>query len=213
MQSKRYLEIITQIQDIIEADRLTEGDRLPSERELSERLGVARSSVREALRALELLEFIETRRGEGTFMKSANSYRLVELLLSFLLKNEKAKQDLSETRRIVEVEAFKLACERMGQEQIERLSQLVESSEQSEMMTSDDYAFHKELVMNSQNRLLTNIWDSLVQYNKAAMTRAVQTIDSVKHNVEHKQIIHALVKGDHGLAVRILKEHLKKSPF
>ncbi|MCK0471338.1 FadR/GntR family transcriptional regulator [Halalkalibacter sp. APA_J-10(15)] len=213
MQSKRYLEIITQIQGIIEADQLSEGDRLPSERELSERLGVARSSVREALRALELLEFIETRRGEGTFMKSANSYRLVELLLSFLLKNEKAKQDLSETRRIVEIEAFKLACERMGQEQIERLSQLVESSEQRERMPSDDYAFHKELVMNSQNRLLTNIWDSLVQYNKAAMTRAVQSIDPVKHSAEHKQIIHALVKEDHGLAVNILKKHLKKSPF
>ncbi|MBR8646160.1 FadR family transcriptional regulator [[Brevibacterium] frigoritolerans] len=54
---------------MIEADSLLPGDKIPSERELSDRFNVGRSSVREALRALELLGLIETRRGEGTFIR------------------------------------------------------------------------------------------------------------------------------------------------
>ncbi|MER1935547.1 MAG: GntR family transcriptional regulator, partial [Priestia megaterium] len=67
--SKVYVEILKQIRQLMEDDRLTTGDKIPSERELSERLGAGRSSVREALRALELIGLIETRRGEGTFIK------------------------------------------------------------------------------------------------------------------------------------------------
>ena len=66
---KVYVEIVHQLQNIIADDRLKTGDKLPSERELSERLKVGRSSVREALSALELLGLIETRRGEGTFLR------------------------------------------------------------------------------------------------------------------------------------------------
>ena len=62
---KYILEIVKQLREMITADDLKSGDKIPSERELSERLNVGRSSVREALRALELLGLIETRRGEG----------------------------------------------------------------------------------------------------------------------------------------------------
>ena len=77
---------------------LLPGDKIPSERELSERLDVGRSSVREALRALELLGLIETRRGEGTFIKDFQEHRLVELLGTFFLQNEKVNEDLAETK-------------------------------------------------------------------------------------------------------------------
>ncbi|WP_062047783.1 FadR/GntR family transcriptional regulator [Bacillus sp. JCM 19034] len=212
-QQKRYVEIISQIRGIIEADQLVEGDRLPSERELSNRLGVARSSVREALRALELLEFIETRRGEGTFIKEANSRRLVELLLSFLLKDENAKQDLEETRRIIEVEALKLACERMSQDDVVELKDFVQCYKYKVMKQEDDYAFHRKLVTYSKNRLLTNIWDSLVQYNKVVVARPLQESKLITHTKEHVQLVHALSNRNKELSKRILLEHLKYSPF
>ena len=62
------------------------GDRLPSERELSSRLNVGRSSVREALRALELVGLIETRRGEGTFIRNFYDNGLVQLIAPFYCK-------------------------------------------------------------------------------------------------------------------------------
>lgn len=65
--SKLYLDIVNQLRDMIEQDGLKPGDRLPSERTLSERLNAGRSSVREALRALELLGLIETKKAKALF--------------------------------------------------------------------------------------------------------------------------------------------------
>lgn len=81
--SKVYVEILKQIRQLMEDDRLTTGDKIPSERELSERLGAGRSSVREALRALELIGLIETRRGEGTFIKEVGDHQFIDLLATF----------------------------------------------------------------------------------------------------------------------------------
>lgn len=130
-QPKRYIEIIRAVSEMIQNDGLKSGDKLPSERELSDRLDVGRSSIREALRGLELLDLIETRRGEGTFMKATSSYKLVDLLLSFVLKDEQARKDLTETRRIIELEALKLACERITDEQIRKLDTLILRSKKS----------------------------------------------------------------------------------
>ena len=68
------------------------GGKLPSERELAERLQVGRSTVREALRSLELLGIIETRRGEGTFLSDFRKHQLVELLSTFILQDAKSKR-------------------------------------------------------------------------------------------------------------------------
>ncbi|MBP3949750.1 FadR/GntR family transcriptional regulator [Bacillus suaedae] len=217
-QPKVYIEVIKQINEIIYADQLKEGDRLPSERELSDRLDVGRSSVREALRALELLDFIETRRGEGTFIKPVNSYRLVDILLSFLLKDEKAENDLSETRKIVEIEALKLACERMTDEAIEQLSMYITRAKEEwlhgEWPVEEDYLFHKTIVEGCQNRLLFNIWISLVQYNKVALQKSLQREGRVPIAIdEHDEIYQALQRRDQIAAVDALTKHLMNSRF
>ncbi|MFI8922735.1 FadR/GntR family transcriptional regulator [Lysinibacillus fusiformis] len=62
-----------QLRQLIKIEKIQAGEKLPSERVLSERLGVGRSSVREALRSLELLGLIETRHGEGTFLASTKA--------------------------------------------------------------------------------------------------------------------------------------------
>ncbi len=73
---KVFLEIVKQLKDLIELEQIRHGDKLPSERVLSERLNVGRSSVREALRSLELLGLIETRQGGGTFLSSGQQYSI-----------------------------------------------------------------------------------------------------------------------------------------
>jgi len=85
---------------MITMDGLKTGDKIPSERELSERLNFGRSSVREALRALELLGLIETRRGEGTFIRDFRGHQLVQLLSTFILQDEKAIRDVYETKKL-----------------------------------------------------------------------------------------------------------------
>ncbi|MED3661943.1 GntR family transcriptional regulator [Ureibacillus terrenus] len=107
---KVFLEIVSKLKDIIITQKLKPGDKLPSERVLSEMLGVGRSSVREALRSLELLGIIETRHGGGTFLASSQQYRLVELLATFILQENQSIQDVHKTREIHEREAIRIIC-------------------------------------------------------------------------------------------------------
>ncbi|WP_096202703.1 FadR/GntR family transcriptional regulator [Bacillus sp. FJAT-45350] len=216
--SKMYIEIVKEIRYIIQADNLKSGDKLPSERELSERLQVGRSSVREALRALELLDLIETRRGEGTFIQKAGSHRLVEVILGFILNDDGARQDLTETRWIVEVEALKLASERITSEQLNKLEGLIERSKKEwshgDFPVEEDYLFHKTIVEACQNRLLLNIWVPLVAYNKVAikesLAREGRPLESI---AEHEEIYMGLVERDVQRAVSALRKHLENSRF
>ncbi|MBU8905163.1 FadR/GntR family transcriptional regulator [Desertibacillus haloalkaliphilus] len=215
---KVYIEIIKEINQIIHNDQLKSGDKLPSERELSDRLQVGRSSVREGLRALELLDLIETRRGEGTFIKKGGSYRLVDVILSFILTDEKARKDLSETRKIVELEALRLACDRIKPGQLEELRSLIKRSKQEwghgDFPVEEDYLFHKTIVESSQNQLLLHLWIPLVEYNKVAIKASLQREGRPLISIaEHEEIYEALVAGDKSRALNSLEYHLENSRF
>ncbi|MGX1899862.1 GntR family transcriptional regulator [Thermolongibacillus altinsuensis] len=150
--SKVYIEILWQIRRIIEEDGLQAGDRLPSERELSDRLQVGRSSVREALRALELLGLIETRRGEGTFIKEFGDHQLIHLLGTFILQGKREKDDLKETKILFEKMCLSLACMRMTDEKWQKMHQIVTEEQ------VDYESFFKWIVEATDNYLLLRIW-------------------------------------------------------
>ena len=86
---KVFLEIVKQLRALISEQHIQEGEKLPSERVLSEQLQVGRSSVREALRSLELLGLIETKHGGGTYLASMKHHQFVEIVGSFILQDEK----------------------------------------------------------------------------------------------------------------------------
>lgn len=217
-QDKVYIEIIRELNHIIQADDLQSGDKLPSERELSDRLNVGRSSVREALRSLELLDLIETRRGEGTFIKMIGGHRLVEVLASFFLRNKEARNELAETRKIIEIEALRLACERINDEKIAKLEELIEDSKKSwqkgEFPVEEDYLFHKTIVKGCRNSLLLNIWISLVEYSKVALRESLSREGRPEQSIkEHEQILIAIKNRDEEKAISSLKIHLENSRF
>jgi GntR family transcriptional regulator, transcriptional repressor for pyruvate dehydrogenase complex len=156
--TKVYLEIVKQLRAMISADDLKSGDKIPSERELSERLNVGRSSVREALRALELLGLIETRRGEGTFIRDFRGNQLVQLLGTFILQDEKAKLDVIETKNLIEMDFLRLALTRADEKQLLKLKSLVCADQ-----LNDDQFFY-QLVEMADNYLFSRIWLILKDY-------------------------------------------------
>jgi DNA-binding FadR family transcriptional regulator len=156
--NKVYLEIVKQLREMISADNLKSGDKIPSERELSERLNVGRSSVREALRALELLGLIETRRGEGTFIRDFRGNQLVQLLGTFILQDEKAKLDVIETKNIIEMDFLRLVLNRADENRLFTLKGLVEDDQ-----LNDDEFFY-QLVEMADNYLFSRIWLILKDY-------------------------------------------------
>ncbi|ELK47289.1 GntR family transcriptional regulator [Halobacillus sp. ACCC02827] len=110
---KVYEGVLHQLRTYIEEHKLGPGDKLPSERELSEQLHVGRSSIREAFRAMELLGLIETRRGEGTFMRAYRPYHMVELLSNFLLNETRTKDELVTAKQMLEKEVLCLVKDRL----------------------------------------------------------------------------------------------------
>lgn len=143
----------------MEEDGLVAGDRLPSERELSSRLNVGRSSVREALRALELVGLIETRRGEGTFIRNFYDNGLVQLIAPFLLQDEKTIRDLLQTKRLLEKDMIRIVCnlpKETFSKVLSKLHQVLEENESS--IPTLHQTFFKTLIEQVDNYLLYRIW-------------------------------------------------------
>lgn len=157
--SKIYIEIVKHLREMITANSLKSGDKIPSERELSERLNVGRSSVREALRALELLGLIETRRGEGTFVRDFRGNHLVQLLSTFILEDEKAKRDVIETKYYIEMDCLRLALERIDGDSLNNIREKVT---RTSVVSDDDFFYH--IIELADNHLFLRIWIILKDY-------------------------------------------------
>lgn len=159
--SKMYLEIVEEIKSMIEDDGLHPGDKIPSERELSERLQVGRSSVREALRALELLGLIETKRGEGTFIKNFQEHRLVEILGSFFLQEKDIQGKLTEVKYWLEINCLMLAVKDASESKVDELIEWVKKN------SFDEFSFFQKIAAIQNNRLMERIWTVVGSYEKS----------------------------------------------
>ncbi|WP_079510027.1 FadR/GntR family transcriptional regulator [Mesobacillus jeotgali] len=165
--TKVYVEIVRQLREMINKDGLKPGDKIPSERELSERLIAGRSSVREALRALELLGLIETRRGEGTFIRDFRGNQLVQLLSTFILQDEKAKDDVVETKNMIEADCLYLAAEKINEDEIRRLKVWIDDH------NFEDEEFFRRIADLADNHLFYRIWYILNDYYKALNLKVI----------------------------------------
>lgn len=213
---KVYEGILLQLHEIIQEQNLRVGDKLPSERELAEQLGAGRSSVREALRALELLGLIETRRGEGTFLKHYRHNRLIDILGFFILRDAKTKKDLIEMRRMLELDAVRLACRRATDKHFDEMERILAIAEErvarGEVPAEEDYLFHRIICRSSRNSILHRIWAPLVEYSNSIRVESLSREGRAKAAVaEHRQIMEAIRAGEVNLALERMKQHLENS--
>ena len=156
-----FLEIVKQLRQLIAEENITVGGKLPSERELAERLQVGRSTVREALRSLELLGLIETRRGEGTFLSDYRKHRLVELLSTFILTESQSKEDVHTTRQALEKDAIHTICISERLNALHIWESFKEKLIEEEIIRED---IIREIIIISDNRLSLKIWFLLKQF-------------------------------------------------
>lgn len=171
--SKVYIDILHYIRIYITENQLSYGDKIPSERELAEKLNVGRSSVREALRALELLGMIETRRGEGTFLKDFRDHNLIDLLGTFILEDSKAIDDVIEMNNMLEYNAIQLLLRSNHESELRALEKRLVY----EGLTR--YEFMKELVQLANNHLLYRIWIVLNEYVSLVHKHVNVEVDAV----------------------------------
>ncbi|CAM3522750.1 GntR family transcriptional regulator [Cytobacillus oceanisediminis] len=198
--TKVYIEIVKQLRFMIQHDGLKPGDRLPSERELSERLGVGRSSVREALRALELLGLIETRRGEGTFIRDFRGNQLVQLLSTFILQDQKAIRDVKETKFLIELDCLWLIIQKAEKDQLLKFKNWALEAD----YTDDE--FFLEVVTLADNHLFLRIWMILKDYYNSLELKKM-----IVSQTEYAELIDTLISKNESEVIRVYKNLRKLS--
>ena len=160
--TKVFIEIVNDLQAIIQQEGIRPGDKLPSERVLAERLGVGRSSVREALRSMELLGLIQTRHGGGTYLSDYRNHQLVEILGKFILPMESDIENVFTTQRILERDAI---CTVVLDDELRKLpvweSLLHLVIEDREVVREDVV---REIIVAANNRLVYKMWLLLNQH-------------------------------------------------
>ena len=170
-EKKMFLQIVKQLPVLIAEQNIQKKQKLPSERVLTEQLQVGRSSVREALRSLELLGLIETKHGGGTYLASMKQHQFVEVLSSFILQDEKSAADVLATRKMHEKEAIRIICQSTQLRTLPIWDSFFIKVELGEAVSREDLL--RECIIISGNRLALKIWMQLASFSGHVLTEAI----------------------------------------
>lgn len=210
---KIYEAVMEQIKDLVKKGELKRGDKLPSERELCDILKVSRTSVREALKALEMLGLVESRHGGGNYIKDNFENNLIEpLSIVFLLLGSNSR-DVLELRKIIEPETASIAAQAINEEQLKELKDILESINKisdPETCAELDREFHYKIAQASGNPLISTIMKSISalieQYIKNSN---ILTVNKTLVQGQHEEIYKALEAHNSVKAAQAVKRHLE----
>jgi GntR family transcriptional regulator, transcriptional repressor for pyruvate dehydrogenase complex len=205
---------------ILESD-LKPGDRLPSESELTEKLGIGRTSVREGIRQLEAVELLTCRQGYGVILNKVTLSMLFPAnqkipLADFMTLSKKEIMDLMELRLLIELDACRLAAANIQPEGLEKLHALIDEMDKNirdpKAFIIPDMKFHKEIAVVSGNVIYPRIFDiisELFRKQQAVVASLPGAKDRASHY--HREILNCLEVGDHERAALVLRDHLENT--
>ena len=155
-------EAVRQIQVLVRDGKLEAGERLPPERELAGVLGVSRSTLREAIRALVMMNVLVSRHGDGTYVSSLEPELLSQPFSFILATRPVLLSHLYEARRVLESACARLAAERITAEELAEVERLAElPAADLEAVIARDVAFHGAIVRAARNAILTGLSESI----------------------------------------------------
>ena len=212
-----YEDIVQQFHSLIRQGVLQHGARLPSERMLAEQFNVSRSSVREAIRSLELQGLVVSRRGSGTFINTeANTEAIasvVALLASTLSAGNETMKEIFEVRHLLEPQIAAVAATRAGSDEVKRLADILEEQQQQlekgESGVDADTAFHFALASATHNSALVKVVSAVEDILRLSRDRSLQEPGRAKRSlVSHLQILEKVKAGDAEGARVAMEYHL-----
>lgn len=204
--------IILRFQEMMRQKVLCKGSRLPPERELAVHFNVARSSLRQALKVLEIMGVITQRVGDGSYLNTDTSAILSVPMEFIFLLDDTSIQELTELRLLIEPGLARLAAERATVEDIALLRRSVRDFEDSENDTlkivSFDLLFHRAIFQASKNRPSARVFFSIHQAMAKMILVTSQLVDLQHTLAFHKPIMLAIERRDGERAAKLMTEHL-----
>ena len=199
-------EAIEKLKEMIVSGTLRPGDRLPREADLATSLGLSRSSLREAVRALSLVRILDVRQGDGTYVSSLAADTLLDAL-GFIVEfhHDASVLELLEVRRILEPAASARAATRIDDEALAELEQVLNRStlESSvEDLVKNDLEFHRAIAVASGNTVLASLIENLSgPTQRARVWRGITQEGALARTLaEHRAIFDAIRAHDPDLA-------------
>ena len=199
-------EAIEKIKQMIISGRVRPGEKLPRESDLAAELGLSRNSLREAVKALSLINVLDVRQGDGTYATSLAPSLLLEAL-SFIVDfhRDDTVLEFLEVRRILEPGATALAALRMSDEDKTKLADVLDSvavDSPVEDFVAADLEFHKKIAIGSGNSVLASLVDNMSMPTARARVWRGMTEPGAQERTlaEHKAIYQAIVNRDPDLA-------------
>lgn len=199
--------VFDQLRSSIMAGEWKPGEKMPSENELVSILGVSRISVRSALQRLSGLGLIESRRGEGTFVRKFYSADGLKAVIPVIAMSASDRKSLFEFRRILEVEAAALAAERADDKIILGMEETNKGMENIDTAPEADLAFHNMVAKATCNPFIVSVSEILRDYYFALFKDNISLVgtDGLRH---HRLLIDAFRRHDADAAREIMREHL-----
>lgn len=213
---KLYEEIVERMIVQIQEGTLRPGDRLPSERMLAETYGVSRTVIREALRALAMMGCVESRVGEGTYIKAPAIADIVNPFSMVVQNNLRMGGELIEARLILETEVAALSARRRNEAQLAALDQTIEDMRTDiaagGMGLEADERFHMiltEAAGNEALRAMLGMCSDMLSRTRP-ITQSVKGVPQ-KAMQDHAAILQAVRDGDASAARRLMRIHLNRA--
>jgi GntR family transcriptional repressor for pyruvate dehydrogenase complex len=206
-----YERLVEHLRAYVVEAGLSAGDRLPSERELSERLRVSRASVRQAIVALEVQGVLEVKHGEGTFLRTA---RVDTLPISQLADLKRRLPDILDAREAIEVKLAELAAQRRTKSDLAAidaaLGKMEQEIENGTAGEQGDHNFHQSVVRAARSELLARMYAMILKDIELSSHETVDQIGTPTTLLEQDRRIGDAIRARDGLgAARAMRDHLQ----
>ena len=211
--NKVYEEVARQLERMI-LKKLHPGDKLPSERELSETLGVSRSSIRDAIRSLELVGLVEPRQGSGTVVREISADTLMNPLASVLRHKMELVGELLDFRKMLEPPLAARAATHASEEELSEMEEILRRQESKlrsgELAVEEDSEFHYAIAMASGNSVVLKVLDILMDLLRDTRERSLQLEGRPQKSLAgHRKILAAIKKRDAEAAKAAMRRHIE----
>jgi len=212
--NKVYEEVARRLEQLI-AERMKPGDMLPPERELAETFGVSRSSIRDAIRRLELVGMVEPRQGSGTVVRELSADTLINPLTSVLVQKRKLVVELLDVRKMLEPALAARAATHASASDIAEMEEILarqsEKLAQGDAAIEEDNEFHYAIAMASDNSVVLKVLDVLMDLLRETRERSLQVQGGPQKSIAgHRRILAAIKRHDAVAAELAMRRHIEE---
>lgn len=211
--NKVYEEVARQIESFI-LGKLQPGDKLPPERELSDMFSVSRSSIRDAIRSLELTGLVEPRQGSGTVVRELSADAVINPLANVLRQKRQLVSELLDVRKMLEPPLAARAAEHASAEEIAYMEEILRRQQErmsaGELAIAEDTEFHYSVALASGNSVVLKVLDVLMDLLRETRERSLQVAGRAQKSLTgHRRILGAIKRHDAAAAEAAMRRHIQ----